>query len=350
LHSIVRLQEPARLSRRGRACPCPASDAKPGRDKPCPYGCTPNIPLLALSKQIQDSAFDSLPCDLCSAIAPEFVLASRRLDGPLVRCRACLLYYVTRNCAPAEAAAQGDAAAEMSRLAGRARELELVEPHVEESERPWRELAARERVADLSRFVGAGRLLEVGCSTGELLIAAGERFAATGIEADRASSLVALGRGLDCVSGTLADAEFTPDRFDVAVLYHTIEHLPSPRSTLLELRRVVRPGGWLVLETPNIATLWYRVLGPRWRQFIPDHRFFFTPQTIRRLCDETGFEIRELRSAGKAMSVRLFLSRIGRYHRPLGKALARFSQILAIEDSTLRLNLGDVMRVYAVKR
>ena len=340
------------MTGRGRACPCPASDAKPGRDKPCPYGCTPNavIPLLALSKLLQDSTFDSIPCDLCSAIAPEFILASRRLDGPLVRCRTCLLYYVISNCAPAQAAAPRDAAAEMSRLAGRARELELVEPQVEERERPWRELAARERVADLRRFVAEGRLLEVGCSTGELLIAAGETFAATGIEADGASSLVSLGRGLDCVSGTLADAEFMADRFDVAVLYHTIEHLPSPRSTLLELRRVVRPGGWLVLETPNIATFWYRVLGPRWRQFIPDHRFFFTPQTIRRLCDETGFEIRELRSAGKAMSVRLFLSRIGRYHRPLGKALARFSQILAIEDSTLRLNLGDVMRVYAVKR
>lgn len=271
-----------------------------------------------------------------------------------MRCRRCRFYYVeSTNGASgrgakrkAEDGAEA-AAVELERLSVRARELELVEPQVEEGERPWRKLAAAERVADLRRFISAGRLLEVGSSTGELLEEAGRYFIATGIEADAASSRVARGRGLDCRTGPLAGDAFEAASFDVAVLYHTIEHLPSPRATLVDLSRLIRPGGWLALETPNIATIWFHLLGARWRQFIPDHRYFFTPETIERLCRETGFEIRELRSVGKAMSVRLFISRLGRYSRPLARVLSGVSRRLDLDERTLRLNLGDVMRLYA---
>jgi SAM-dependent methyltransferase len=239
------------------------------------------------------------------------------------------------------------AAAEMERLAGRARELELIEPQVEQDEQPWRELMARERLDDLKRFAASGRLLEIGCSTGEMLAAANSSFAATGVEADEKNSRIARARGLDCFSGTLADARFPDASFDVAAMYHVIEHFPSPRAELRELHRVIKPGGWLAVETPNIATLWFRLLGARWRQFIPDHIFFFTPQTITRLCEESGFELRELRSAGKAMSVRLFVNRLGRYHRPSAKLIGAASNRLRLSDRTLRLNFGDVMRLYA---
>jgi SAM-dependent methyltransferase len=209
---------------------------------------------------------------------------------------------------------------------------------------------ARERLDDLKRFVAGGRLLEIGCSTGELLAAANSSFAAVGVEADERNSLVARAGGLDCFNGTLADAGFPDRSFDAAAMYHVIEHFPSPRAELRELRRVIKAGGWLVIETPNIGAVWFRLLGARWRQFIPDHLFFFTPQTITRLCEESGFEVRELRSAGKAMSVRLFINRLGRYHRPTASLLGAISERLSLSDRTLRLNLGDVMRLYAKRK
>jgi 2-polyprenyl-3-methyl-5-hydroxy-6-metoxy-1,4-benzoquinol methylase len=294
-------------------------------------------------------------CDLCGAAEAQFVLATPRLDGPLVRCGRCHLCYVIAppvraKAASAEFSFAGEVAqadAEMQRLDARAHELELIDAEVEERETRWREMAAAERLADLQRFVGGGKLLEVGCSTGELLAAAHSSFTVTGIEANAVSSRAARERGLNCLSGTLFDARFPDQYFDVAALYHVIEHLPSPRCALDELRRLLRPGGWLVIETPNIATPWFRLLGARWRQLIPDHRFFFTPETLRRLCAETGFEVIDLRSVGKAMSVRLFLSRLGRYYKPLSRVLATISEQLRADDCTLRLNLGDVMRLYA---
>ncbi len=303
----------------------------------------------------QISNLESHSCDLCGSNEFDFVLATPSLDGPLVRCRNCNLFYVVvaeRDSRPesGQNSGSGQVASEMARLAGRARELALVEPQVEQSEQPWRELMARERLDDLKRFVTAGRLLEIGCSTGELLAAAGASFTPTGVEADEKSNRVARARGLNCFSGTLAEARFPGERFDVAAMYHVIEHFPSPRAELRELHRVIKRGGWLAIETPNIATFWFRLLGARWRQFIPDHIFFFTPQTITRLCEENGFQVCELRNAGKAMSVRLFVSRLGRYHRPAASLLEAISNRLNLSDRTLRLNLGDVMRLYARRR
>ncbi len=298
-------------------------------------------------------------CDLCGASEADYVLGSRRLDGPLVRCRNCNLFYVI---VPEKVSHVGrlqpdpdqnnskQIAAEMARLAERARELALVDEFVERDERPWRELMARERLDDLNRFITGGRLLEIGCSTGEMLAAASSSFTATGVEADEKASRIARDRGLDCFVGALADARFPDGHFDAAAIYHVIEHFASPRAELRELNRVIKPGGWLAVETPNIATVWFRLLGARWRQFIPDHIFFFTPQTITRLCEECGFEVRELRGVGKAMSVRLFISRLGRYHRPAASLLEAISSRLKLSDRTLRLNLGDVMRLYARRR
>jgi 2-polyprenyl-3-methyl-5-hydroxy-6-metoxy-1,4-benzoquinol methylase len=322
-----------------------------------------NLPLPALSRsdstlnlksQISNQRCSS--CDLCGSTESDLILTTPRLDGPLARCRDCGLFYVIlpeRRSPEKEswqALDQSDSkyvASEMARLAERARELALIDPEVEMNERPWRELTARERLDDLKRFATSGRFLEIGCSTGEMLIVASSSFAVTGVEADERNSRLARSRGLDVFSGTLRDAKFPDEHFDVAAIYHVIEHVPSPREELRELHRVIKPGGWLVLETPNIATAWFRLLGARWRQIIPDHIFFFTPRTITKLCESNGFETRELRSVGKAMSVRLFINRLSRYSRPTAKLLEAVSDRLSLSDHTIRLKLGDVMRLYA---
>jgi len=288
----------------------------------------------------------SQSCDLCGSSEADYILSTKRLDGPLLRCRHCRLFYVDLS-QLSHQPTENDVKAEMVRLAERATELALVEPQVEENENPWRELMAQERLADLRRFICSGRLLEIGSSTGEMLACAAGSFTASGVEADAKSSRIARSRGLDCFNGDLIDAQFIDQYFDVVASYHVIEHFRSPRAELREMHRILKPGGWLAIETPNISTVWYQLLGARWRQFIPDHLFFFTPQTITALCKEIGFEIVEVRRVGKAMSMRLFINRLGRYHESTGRLLMTLSNRLNLSDRTVRLNLGDVMRLYA---
>src|SRR2546428_3477003 len=151
-------------------------------------------PALNLESRISDQKYP--PCDLCGATESDLVLTTPRLDGPLVRCRDCGLFFVvlpehgdvgqTSVCprpGQTKVYPTSSVASEMVRLAERARELALISPEVEASERPWRELAARERLDDLKRFVTKGRFLEIGCSTGEMLAAASSSFTAMGVEA-----------------------------------------------------------------------------------------------------------------------------------------------------------------------
>lgn len=300
-------------------------------------------------------------CDLCGSTESENILSSKKLDGPLVKCCKCDLIYVKleqRLISDSKAVVD-----EMDRLADRAAELQLVEPEVESSESPWREVTAKERMDDILRIYNGRvyngrsdsggddkRLLEIGSSTGEMLAAAASYFDATGIEADRRTSRKAQAKGLNCINGTLKGAAFPDKTFDVVALYHVIEHFHSPRCEIVEMQRILKSDGLLCVEAPNIATIWYRILKSRWRQFIPDHIFFFTPDTITELLKSNGFEIIEIRSVGKSMSLRLFLDRLRRFNKYLGGALIKVSDALHLNDISIRLNLGDVMRVYARKK
>lgn len=238
----------------------------------------------------------------------------------------------------------------MERLAGRARDLALIDPSVEDRESPWRATMAAERLADLRRFTSGGRLVEIGSSTGEFLLAARDHFEVMGIEADLNTSALARSRGLVIHNGAIVDAALPARSLDVVVLYHVIEHLRQPRRDLCEVARLLRPGGWLAVETPDIDSLWFRLLGARWRQIIPDHIFFFSAATLTRLLTESGFEVLQAGHVGKSMSLRLFISRVGRYSTLAASLISALARGLGVEDHTLRLNLGDVIRLYARRR
>ncbi|MBI4580842.1 MAG: class I SAM-dependent methyltransferase, partial [Planctomycetes bacterium] len=77
--------------------------------------------------------------------------------------------------------------------------------------------------------------------------------------------------------------------FDVVIANDVIEHVSSPRLFLTHLRSVLRPGGWLSLETPNWGGIWRRVGGPRWLGLNPFHVFLFDARCLTRLMAQCGF-------------------------------------------------------------
>jgi SAM-dependent methyltransferase len=70
----------------------------------------------------------------------------------------------------------------------------------------------------------------------------------------------------------------------------TIEHLKRPLETLREIHRVVGPGGLILVQTPNLASLQYRHQGENWEQFTPPgHLVYFVPRTLRAMLKAAGF-------------------------------------------------------------
>ncbi len=77
--------------------------------------------------------------------------------------------------------------------------------------------------------------------------------------------------------------------FDVVVLWDVIEHVPNPLGFIDDIKKFVKPGGWIVLETGNYKGA-DRVMGgnEHWIYQL-DHRWYFAPESLRHLIQKAGF-------------------------------------------------------------
>jgi 2-polyprenyl-3-methyl-5-hydroxy-6-metoxy-1,4-benzoquinol methylase len=276
------------------------------------------------------------------------LLRSARLDGPLVRCRVCELVYVGRR--ESDFTFSGLNIERSRALATRVAELEIVDPEVDEAEHPWRVLADRERLARVRGVLPAGTLLDVGCSTGTFLSVARGYFQVTGVEPDPATSAQAQAEGLDVLVGSVHDVIPPVGGFDAVTMFHVIEHLDSPRELVGTVRGLVRPGGIVLIETPTVDGLWFRIARQRWRQLIPDHYFFFSRQTLERLLAVCGFEPIGYERVGRRASLRFVADRLRRSGVPLTAPLPDLLARIGLADRSVYLNPGDIMSVVARAR
>jgi SAM-dependent methyltransferase len=140
---------------------------------------------------------------------------------------------------------------------------------------------------------GQGRLLDVGCGTGDYLSAmAALGWQCCGCDISGPAVTVARRRvpHAKIYRGTLDGLPWGRDSFEAVSLWHTFEHVQDPVGTLKRIRDLLVPGGRLVVAVPNIDSLEARALGGRWAEIdIPGHLFFFSVQTLRALLGRAGF-------------------------------------------------------------
>ncbi len=295
---------------------------------------------------------DANPCDSCAGTRFRMIFPDHPiLDGPLVACSACGLVQVN----PALGRYHiDDAASGEGRSAAYARQAEAVEstlqyrPEIEDAERAVRERFWIERLERIERTMARGRLLEIGSDGQFLRLAAARGWSVTGLQPEVGTCATAAALyGVELMPATLAEAGFPDASFDVVVMFHVLEHVPSPKELCRESWRVLRPGGVLCVETPNVDSRWFRVLGRRWRQFIPDHYWFFSPATLRTLLVDLGYRVDSVDFVSKAVSLRLVLNRVERMARRPLPLLAGLLQRLGLGDRVLWITPGDVMLAIA---
>ena len=108
---------------------------------------------------------------------------------------------------------------------------------------------------------------------------------------DDQASERARSKGISVFTGDLFGAAY-PDRFFHLVrMSFVLEHLPNPRETLQEIRRILIPKGRIYISIQNARSLHYWLFGQRWFSLdIPRHLFTFTPKTIKRLLSSLDLE------------------------------------------------------------
>ena len=145
----------------------------------------------------------------------------------------------------------------------------------------------------VTRYKHAGRLLDVGCATGFFLqgIRNIGNWEPYGVEINERVAHIAQGHGLDVRIGTLEQAGFSDEFFDVVTLWDVLEHLPDPVAGLREIYRILKPGGLLVIRVPNASSWDSRLFGRYWAGLdSPRHLYVFTPVTLDALLTVNHFK------------------------------------------------------------
>jgi SAM-dependent methyltransferase len=158
------------------------------------------------------------------------------------------------------------------------------------------------------RLPSGARVCDVGCGYGALIEALRDRRSCdvTGVDFNPEMARYCETKGLPIHRGTLTGASFAAERFDVVAMTEYLEHESDPRAVLEECRRITKPGGHVVVEVPVISAFGARLFGNYWSQLdLPRHLMFFTPETLRRLLWECGYEILSVRSAHGSIAMSL---------------------------------------------
>lgn len=141
------------------------------------------------------------------------------------------------------------------------------------------------------------RVLEIGCATGDMLIRLRALGAdVMGIEPNGAAVAVAREQHkLNVEMGMLDDVQLAPSQFDLILMKYALEHVHSPRSNLITISRLLKPGGQAVFWVPNADSLDARLFGRFWRGLdAPRHLYIFTPKTLSGLLACAGMCIHNL--------------------------------------------------------
>lgn len=162
-------------------------------------------------------------------------------------------------------------------------------------------LALYERfLPELQPFRQTGRLLEVGSGYGYFLEKANAAgWSSEGVEISPYCCQVARQRGCKVRQAQLEDAELAPGSYDVVILWDVIEHFTGPDAVVRHCHSLLRPGGALVMRTPDGRGLdpTLKPVRAAYRHLVypantPEHVFHFKPQDLATLVADCGFEVR----------------------------------------------------------
>ncbi|MBN1425180.1 class I SAM-dependent methyltransferase [Candidatus Fermentibacteria bacterium] len=228
----------------------------------------------------------SRPCNLCGESTATLVHEGRDRMHPregtyhLLRCSNCGLIFLDPLPPPEEIATFYP------------QEYTCFSPA--QSRGRFRGLEARRGIRRLCRAVTGvaphpGRILDVGCGTGDFL--AGMRdlgWDVQGVEPNsHAAGYARTVNRLRVEERPFADGLFAPESFDVVTLWHVLEHVPDPAQTLGATARLLRRGGSAVITVPNVESWDARLFGPHWAGLdVPRHLFLFPREVLRRYLEE----------------------------------------------------------------
>ena len=162
----------------------------------------------------------------------------------------------------------------------------------------------RRRLERLLPRVHRGRLLDIGCSCGYFMeVAAASGFEVEGLEFSRAAIAAADPSMRPRIYCSSADEFESSQFYDLITAFDLIEHVPQPKDFLRKVRRLLAPGGWLAMATPDAGHSLRYLMGSSWPMLQPmQHLTIFSRRAMRLALEEAGFSEIAFEPATKTIS------------------------------------------------
>lgn len=141
----------------------------------------------------------------------------------------------------------------------------------------------------------SGRVLDVGCGRGFLLKVFQKRgWEVTGTElTDQAANFARSVLNLPVCTGSFQEMKLPANHFDAVVMWHVLEHVSDPQTTLAEVNRVLKPGGVFLIGVPNFGAWEARFSRAKWFHLdVPRHLTHFTNETLQCALLAAGFQVK----------------------------------------------------------
>ena len=202
-----------------------------------------------------------------------------------------------------------------------------------------------------SRFPQPGKLLDVGCSAGWFLDVM-KGWECHGCEIVPKDADLARRRYADrIVTGSFEDYPLREDYFDVIALQDVFDHFRDPLPALAKCRRMLKPGGLIVIKVHNISCLYAKLCGRRFYALLPpSHLFYYDGKTLPRILTSVGFHVVDSRFIGHLLKVKTVFWRLAQDNKD--SVFSRIGRRLDgsfLGDIKIKKNLHDIVTVLAVK-
>ena len=203
-----------------------------------------------------------------------------------------------------------------------------------------------ERIKRIERKMAKkGKMLDLGSALGDSLIAAKKLGwkEIMGVELSEFATKEARKKGLDVKIGTLKSSRFPQNHFDVVTIQDVIEHVEDPVSELKNVQKVLKPGGYAFIVTPDVSGFWSKILGSLWYHYKPgEHIMYFSQKSLKKALEVSGFKNIKTGKTYHVMSLEYIFNRLRYYSSGLFGFLLRLSKRSSVGRMSFRIYAGEI--------
>ncbi|MBW2982348.1 class I SAM-dependent methyltransferase [Candidatus Woesearchaeota archaeon] len=216
--------------------------------------------------------------------------------------------------------------------------------HVSQSE--GREKTFKKTLKLINKYTKSkNRLVDIGTAGGCFLkVAKDDGWGVHGVEPNK--WLCDWGKknyDIEIKQGDIFSAEYSAEIFDVVTLWDVIEHTTDPKAVLKECKRILNPGGIIVVNIPDISSWLVRAMGRKWPFWSSVHLYYFTKKTMIKMLEELGFDIVKTKRHFQYLQVGYLAERFSQVSQFISKIACFFVKLLHIGNLQIPYYLGQTL-------